>query len=154
MCLPPVFVEKALWDLEAWKTENHRKQPEKKSSHLSNPTPLLTSSGLGTRVLENGQRWMREKHRWLSDGLALNELDSPTQAQHLRGHFHNGSKISQFQQFQPADRNMEHSLIFTKIRKEVSKTTFPHFLKKKKKKNMYCLPNYIYFILVLFLKAL
>lgn len=70
------------------------------------PPQLLTGSEFGTRELEKGQRWVREKHRWLSDGLALSDPDSPTQSLHLKGHFHETSKISVFQQFEPLARKM------------------------------------------------
>lgn len=106
-----MFAEKALRDLEAWKrlrtlrtTGNIQRKMfplclnTHTHTHPASPSPsqLLTGSEFGTRELEKGQRWVREKHRWLSDGLALSDPDSPTQSLHLKGHFHETSKIYEF----------------------------------------------------------
>ncbi len=128
------------WGLETFtNTPNHRKPPEEQVCLLLSPPPpqLLTGNGFGTRELEKGQRWVREKHRWLSDGLALSDPDPPTQSQHLRGHFHETSKISLFRLFQPPVTEMVHRtscFYFWPIyclRKKASDTCFLlHFWKK------------------------
>lgn len=92
---PAVFAEKPLRDLEAWKrlwtlrtTGNIQRKTSPFTPALGPSSPhVFTGNGFGTRELEKGQRWVREKHRWLSDGLGLNDPDSPTQSQHLRGYF-------------------------------------------------------------------
>lgn len=76
------------WSLEM-NSQNHRKHPEENVYSLPllpSPPQFLNNSGFGTRKLEKGQRLLKEKHRWLSDGLTLSYLGSPMQSQHLRGH--------------------------------------------------------------------
>lgn len=83
------------WGLETFRTTGNIQRKTfplsatPPSLSLSPPPPsrFLTGNGSETRELEKGQRCVREKHRWLSDGLALSDLDSPTRS-HLRGHFH------------------------------------------------------------------
>lgn len=92
---PAVLAEKPLRDLEAWKrlwtlrtTGNIQRKTSPFTPALGPSSPhVFTGNGFGTRELEKGQRWVREKHRWLSDGLGLSDPDSPTQSQHLRGYF-------------------------------------------------------------------
>lgn len=127
---PPVFAEKALWDLEAWKrlrnTQNHRKHPEENVLSLSLPfLPLLPAATPHRQWIWDQRAWERSKvrerkHRWLSDGLALSDSDLPTQSQHLRGHFHEASEISRSRPFhQPAQRRRRTSysilLFFTNV---------------------------------------
>lgn len=126
MCLPSSVCRKCPARPRGLETftnaQNHRKHPEENIPSLSDspapppsPPQLLTGNGFGTRKLEKGQRWVREKHRWFSDGLALSDPDSPTQSQHLRGQFHEASNISLFQQFQPPARKMVHGRFYLSL---------------------------------------
>lgn len=106
MCLPSSVCRKGPvrpWGLETFtNTQNHRKHPKENVASLSTPQlPLsllsfLPAVNLGPKSLRKGQRWVREKHRGLSDGLALSDPDSPTQSLHLKGHFHETSNIRMF----------------------------------------------------------
>lgn len=80
--------KKALRDLQAWKhlrTLGTTGNIQRKMFPLflrplpASPVPpqLLTDAEFGSRELEKGQRWVGEKHRWLSAGLALSDSRLP-----------------------------------------------------------------------------
>lgn len=97
-CLPSGICQekKPLQDLQAWKhsrTLGTTGNIQRKMFPLflrplpayQVPTRLLTDTEFGSRELEKGQRWVGEKHRWLSDGLVLSDS--------ALSHNHNPKKV-------------------------------------------------------------